>query len=693
MHELHASILRWLGFDHGRINAKRPSLWPVVRPPRNRLCRMELPQGLGPKPRSRRAIRSLCLPTETTPGRDASLSQSRALQRTVRHLDPCRCSPRAQRPCEVQAGLRLRARRQVLSSRNAGSRRARQRLARRALDVVRLWNGKTDRQRGARVIHWSPFRGPILQAGLAELGRGTPKLRNLFLNGSRLVRARTPNLDRADALYGGWAMMQGAAGPDAFKYPAGLLIRSISKPAQSEIFTFVGPNGGFGSETLPVTSIDVKAASSTLAPPGARPPLGFSETAASFSKTPSRRWTSPANGAWTLRREKSICGRHANSAPESPIVAPILPTLLTLSGARWIKIVGFTFAETSDGWRGSVRCEGSDHISFENNRFVGLGGRGLEILGRDRPASNVTVQRNEFADTGSCGLYLGGSVGDCRIVDNDVHHCGVSDKYSAGIEFPFYGGSAADIGPRAYTDRILIAHNHVHDLPRDGIQLGANPYGRNVVEYNRVERTALETIDAGGIRCHRVISHLQGVAHMPQMAGHLIRHNLVADTRGCGVAGGRIVTPYPWPTFGIYLDEGSSHCTVYGNVVLRSGVGAIINPGEFNTLENNVFAGNTVGIFFQAVPLLDKLRPPLGGNRFVHNIIVLAKGENFGYSLRNWTDKTLALSDFNLFWNAGGSFHLQTQSRPGQAADNANPDRLAAHGLRPALRSWRSALR
>ena len=79
---------------------------------------------------------------------------------------------------------------------------------------------------------------------------------------------------------------------------------------------------------------------------------------------------------------------------------------------------------------------GATTFHSQNNRFVGLGGRGLEILGRDRPASNVTVQRNEFADTGSCGLYLGGSVGDCRIVDNDVHHCGVSDKYMRELSSP-----------------------------------------------------------------------------------------------------------------------------------------------------------------------------------------------------------------------------------------------------------------
>ena len=146
----------------------------------------------------------------------------------------------------------------------------------------------------------------------------------------------------------------------------------------------------------------------------------------------------------------------------------------------------------------------------------------------------MTIQGNEIAQTGGSGIYIGGNATLCCVLDNEVHDCAVFDKYSAGIEFPFYGGTAADVGPRAYTHRITIAHNYVHDVPRDGIQLGANPYGRNVVEFNRVERAASETIDAGAIRCHRVVSHLWGIAPMPPMTGHVIRNNVVLDTRGCG---------------------------------------------------------------------------------------------------------------------------------------------------------------
>jgi len=186
------------------------------------------------------------------------------------------------------------------------------------------------------------------------------------------------------------------------------------------------------------------------------------------------------------------------------------------------------------------------------------------------------------------------------------------------------------------------------------------------VEYNRVERTALETVDAGAIRCHRVIAHLQGVKNLPAMTGHVFRFNRVADTPGCGVLNGKLITPYPWPTFGIYLDEGSSRCTAYGNIVLRSGVGAIVNPGEFNTIENNVFVANAVGICFQAADPFQDLKPPLGSNRFLRNIIYLTKPEAVAYNLRNWTDRTVAEADFNVFWNAGGAVVLEIQAGPDQ---------------------------
>ena len=163
-------------------------------------------------------------------------------------------------------------------------------------------------------------------------------------------------------------------------------------------------------------------------------------------------------------------------------VVPVLPTVFAISKAKWIRVAGLTFTETATGGRGGVRCESAAHIQFEKNRLLGHGGRALDVWGNEGPCHDVLIRGNEIAFSGGSGVYVGGSARDCRILDNDVHHCGVFDKYAAGIELPFYGAGATEVGPHNYTDHILIAHNDVHDLPRDGIQLGANPYGRNIVD-------------------------------------------------------------------------------------------------------------------------------------------------------------------------------------------------------------------
>jgi hypothetical protein len=108
---------------------------------------------------------------------------------------------------------------------------------------------------GAKVVHWNRFEKKIQQAELAQIGRDA-KPRDLFFNGVRQFRARTPNLDPVHPLYGGWAFMEGSAGPDAFKYAEGLFKRPLLKPALAEVRYFVGPNGGWGNQVLPITSID-----------------------------------------------------------------------------------------------------------------------------------------------------------------------------------------------------------------------------------------------------------------------------------------------------------------------------------------------------------------------------------------------------------------------------------------------------
>jgi len=56
---------------------------------------------------------------------------------------------------------------------------------------------------GRRITGWKPYKGKILQCLLPEAKGGKWKLRHLFYNGQRQIRARTPNFDPENPLYGG----------------------------------------------------------------------------------------------------------------------------------------------------------------------------------------------------------------------------------------------------------------------------------------------------------------------------------------------------------------------------------------------------------------------------------------------------------------------------------------------------------
>ena len=82
---------------------------------------------------------------------------------------------------------------------------------------------------------------------------GKWKSRQLFLNGKRQTRARWPNLDPNDPMYGGWLFMDGPAEKGsitAFQYPQGALPHHWAKPSEGEVEFYLG--SGQWRSTVPI---------------------------------------------------------------------------------------------------------------------------------------------------------------------------------------------------------------------------------------------------------------------------------------------------------------------------------------------------------------------------------------------------------------------------------------------------------
>ncbi len=97
-----------------------------------------------------------------------------------------------------------------------------------------------------------------------------------------------------------------------------------------------------------------------------------------------------------------------------------------------------------------------------------------------------------------------------------IHHPVRINNYCAGV---FLGLSDAN----------LVAHNEIHDMPHHGINLGANGFGRNILEFNRMSRTCQENRDLGAINCWMDVPERQVDGRVAR-SGHVIRYNHISDT-------------------------------------------------------------------------------------------------------------------------------------------------------------------
>ncbi|MFH1009171.1 MAG: right-handed parallel beta-helix repeat-containing protein [Candidatus Latescibacterota bacterium] len=548
---------------------------------------------------------------------------------------------------------------------------------------------------GRHITNWKPYKGRILQCELPEAKGGKWRFRQIFCNGKRQTRARWPKFDTNNPVYGGLAFMEGPAEEDsttAFKYKEGAFRHHWAKPSEAEVNVYPGAN--WHNDIIPIKAVDEQNRIITLtrstrrgvdAWPGLRPdPL--LPPAASW-------WTMrspfcPGNrfcvenvleeldqpGEWCLDSEDGILyfWPPAESLEKMEVVAPLLSRLVDLCGASYVTISGFAFTETIGGDNqhppggeegygpmfpiaGLEYCGDAVHLVeterciVENNSLCGLGGNGIYLEGYN---FRSLVRGNEISEVGANGICLLGNRKkhplNCRVSHNLIHHNGFFDKYSAGVFLGISGGN-------------LIDHNLIRDVPHHAINLGNNGFRRNIVEYNEIHRASQELSETAAINCWMEYGGEQEQSE--QRAGHVIRHNLIADLQGSSgkegeVGGGTCMT------IAIFLDNNASNFLVYGNIVIRCPIGISVHGGNGNLIENNIFADCGVAIWHCPYNMPDvwrsqhvnrnivyftrpeRTRPPgEGGHVMVYGI---------PYYIDGWSEKEIAQHDYNLIFNVSG---------------------------------------
>ncbi len=492
---------------------------------------------------------------------------------------------------------------------------------------------------GRRITGWQPYKDKIMQCPVSEAQGGNWRFTQLFFNGKRQVRSRWPN--------DGWLTVEGPAEPESFtsfRYKDEAFPRTWAKPTQGDVFMKM--QWGFTTIT-PIRKMDIQNQSITMAQ-GVRnferPPWIYPNKPGSlyshfgfmshyfFVENLLEELDLP--GEWCLDTDE---GKVYFWPPEetllesSETVVPLLDCLISLRGASWVIISGFTLTEVANagdnmhrfGYQGTgamfpmegrtycgeaIHLAGTEYCQIVDNTFDSVGGNAIYLEGYNLKNK---IKWNEITNSGHCGIGLIGKVeyeGKVQhplcneITDNYIHHCGIFNKVATGI---FCGVS----------DGNVIGHNLIEQVPHHAINLGNHGYGRNIVEFNDIRDTCQETYDNGAINCWMENENETGQMHQDgERAGHIIRYNRVSGHPGLG--------------FCIYIDNFSSNCLIYGNILLlKEHKGIRINGGKNNFIENNIFIG--VG---EAMSFMDlgaqrwKRRYPemkgfMTANRFCRNIV------------------------------------------------------------------------
>jgi hypothetical protein len=563
---------------------------------------------------------------------------------------------------------------------------------------------------GGMVIEgWQPYQGQIVKAHVPHVRAGWLSFRQLFYNGRRMIRARWPQFDDKDPLYGGWAFIEkvattGDEPPQVFQFEEGTFPHRWANPHRSEIFVI--PGRCWLSDSIPVRSVDWQKREIELTRPvgPSRMTLGRATHLQAgnrfYVENNLEDLTGP--GQWCLDVETGMVYLWPpdNDLASAEVTAPAVERIVQMIGqvdapVTHITFRGLTFTQTQVGWPTAESyyktpnagqtfyVENGEDCSIQDNHFVAVGGDAIRLQNRN---ARISITGNHIEQAGAYGILVGGIQrsyarhdtfsGDLPsppewhrdlfdrdtavkawpesrehlISNNHIHHVGVYEKHGAGISL--FGVKGIDV---------TVSHNVIHHTPRFGIAL-LSGLGSVTVEYNDLQYISLETADTGALTANRWYTYDKD----PELSrGNIVRYNRIRDCVGCGayarrleeggggLYGDRIWVPYyGW---GIYFDNAPMDVIVEGNICARNTLGGIMisHYGKNVTVRNNIFVNSDKS---QAYLLF---RGQMSNIQFSRNIFAYSKPDALyvQFNTENELDLTTVLTECNrnIIFHAGGN--------------------------------------
>ena len=471
---------------------------------------------------------------------------------------------------------------------------------------------------GRRITGWRKVEGKsdLWQVEIPEVREGKWYFRQLFVDGERKQRARTPN--------DGFFRIQGASPQDKpvkIKFKAGDIKKEWAEDGDVEVVALLS----WADIRMQIRAVDEEGGVATLS--GNPRPSNRENDARYFIEN------APDGldmaGEWYLNRKTGVLlyqSELGQDMTQAEVIAPKLQDLLRFEGdaraerpVRNVVLRGLTFSHTdwelgSEGYadtqaaiatRGDIRAEAAVDCAIEDCTFTHLAGYAIEL---GRGCQRNRIVGNEMFDLGGGGVRIGETAKRPEsaesnygqiVTDNHIHGLGRVYPPAVGVFILQSSGNR-------------IAHNHIHDLYYTAVSVGWNwgyqetPCHDNIVEFNHMH-------DIG----QSMLSDMGAVYTLGIQKGTVIRNNLIHD-----------VNSFTYGGWGLYPDEGSTDIVWENNIVYRTkSAGFHQHYGRENIVRNNVFA---FGKEHQLMRTRDEQHLSF---IFVNNIVYFDSGSLLGQQL------------------------------------------------------------
>lgn len=536
-------------------------------------------------------------------------------------------------------------------------------------------------QPGARVLFsagkairdWQHIRDNRWACDLSDIATKGWSFQQLFVNGERRFRARTPN----EGYYRVKDPMENLDWPfHRYRYQFGIypgdLISNWRNIQDIDIVLL-----HFWSDAhCDVASIDPQTLTVTLATPAWRRFTDdhTNQGARYYVENVYEAMDQPGEWYYDRHEQRLYYLAHPDEDMSTAnVVAGDLDQILMFEGEPFqqnyvehIRLHGLTFAHND--WQlppgdpgdhqgagmvpGAVILNGARHIQIQDCTVEHGATYGIDVGDGCR---NISLTRNTIHDMGAGGILVSGSragrdpilhTSHITITDNTLTELGRLYNSAVGI-FLMHASDSR------------IAHNFIYDLFYTGISVGLE-WGykpsasyNNVVDFNHIEKAG-----------QGLLSDMGGIYTLGLSPGTVIRNNLVHNIYTHGYGG-----------WGIYTDEGSSGILIEDNIVYDTkSAGFHQHYGKDNIVRNNIFA------FGRTAQIMRSRDEEHLSFKFERNIIYWRNSQLMD---KNWQgDTTNFFFEKNLYYRADAEpvkfsrFNIQKWQRKGLDQESRFEDPL-----------------